>query len=837
LQFHDPKPFNGQAFWIWTRGGVTVPVHRPDSPYRTAYFRRGFDVADESAALTVHVSADSRYILYLNGEAVARGPAKGDIRHHFYDTVELGERLRPGRNVLAAVVVSYASSWPHPVQLGAPCSVMTVSGAFVLDGELVEAAGVRSLRTDSQWQALADISYGHGAAEGDDQVYAGLCERLDGRTYPRGWQLPDYEDESWEDAAVIAAAVRPDTVTDTPLPYRLIPRTIPQLEEVPERFAAVYAAGRARFGRAGNDAIGSGGPFSIPAEGAGAGSPAEPGFEGARQADFTDGAGLAAVIADGGEAAVQARTRIAFVLDAGTLTTAFPVVRLEGGRDAVIRLTYAEAWTVDGVKSPDHRPDDGQIEGCQDRYTCGGGVQVYEPITWRTFRYVRVDIETADAPLILRGLSYRFTAYPFAEYARFACSGDEHGKIWDLSWRTVRLCAHETYEDCPYYEQLQYAGDTQAVMLYSGYVSGDWRLARQAVRHFDWSRGDDGLTASRYPSRVPQYIPSWSLLWCAMVRDYWFHTGDAQTAIACADGMQAALRWFAKYENGDGLLEALPYWQVVDWVKEWNSPPGYPPGADGGVSGIINLQYAFALRAAAEVTALAERGREDPVGAAVAAAYRIKADRICAKVAEICWFEEEGLFFDKPGGPEVSELGQAWAILAGAASAAQAKRMCAAIGTDRLAKATLYGRHYLFRALSKAGEYGKANGLFDWWRLMAQTDLTTWPEEPWLARSFCHAWSCTPLYEYLAEVLGIKPDAPGFDRVRIEPKPFGLTWAKGHVPTRHGDIGVAWRLEAGEFRVNVALPAGVSGTLRLPDGTETLLEPGEIAASCGGIDL
>jgi hypothetical protein len=115
---------------------------------------------------------------------------------------------------------------------------------------------------------------------------------------------------------------------------------------------------------------------------------------------------------------------------------------------------------------------------------------------------------------------------------------------------------------------------------------------------------------------------------------------------------------------------------------------------------------------------------------------------------------------------------------------------------------------------------------------MADTDLTTWPEEPWLARSFCHAWSCTPLYEYLAEVLGVKPAAPGFARVRIEPRTFGLTWADGRVPTAYGDIEVCWRLEEGEFRVKTIVPEGVSGVLRLPDGTELAIEAGERTASC-----
>ncbi len=753
-------PFNGCSHWIWADGGVSEPVHCRNSPYRIAYFRRVFDVLDEADTLTVHVSADSRYILYLNGKVVSRGPAKGDIRHQFYDTVKLDGKLIKGRNVLAAVVISYASSWPHPGAIGAPCSIMTVSNAFVLDGVLKGSAGIRDLHTNEQWKSLSDIAYGHTVSEEDDQAYAGLCEELDGRVYPWGWQNIEYDDSSWVKARKIAAAVRPDNVTDSPLPYRLVPRMIPFLEEKSMCFSDIYSNNNEFNGLLSGKAL-----------------------------------------------TVDSSSRVSFILDSGNLSTAFPTLRVNNGLGSVIKLTYAEAWTADGKKCAYHQPDGGHITGCHDSYICGMNDQLYEPMNWRTFRYIKVDINTGDIPLTISGISYRFTGYPFEEKAEFFCSDEECGKIWDISWRTMRLCSHETYEDCPYYEQMQYAGDTQAEILYSGYVSGDWRLGRQAIYHFNWSRGYDGLTASRYPSRVPQFIPSWSLLWCVMTREYWWHTGDIDTVHACMDGLISNLQWFEKHENADGLLEALPYWKVVDWVKEWKNPMGYPPGIEGGVSAIINLQYAYALKSVAELCDITGTAHH----------YRRKAIHICSILAESCWNEEEGLFFDKPGGPEVSELGQAWAILADAVSDDQAKRICDRIGSDKLSKATLYGRYYLFRALSKAGQYAKAYDLFDWWRMMSRTDLTTWPEEPWLARSFCHAWSCAPLYEYLAEILGIKPAAPGFSQVVIEPKPLGFSWARGGIPTVNGDISVKWNIVDNNFNLEVVVPYGIHGTIILPD--------------------
>ena len=102
-------PFDGMASWVW-HGGVAEPRQPRRSPCRTAYFRRRFSVPESGCRLTVHASADSRYIPYPNGAPDSRGPAKGDIEHQFYDTVALDGLLVPGDNVLAAMVVSYAAS-------------------------------------------------------------------------------------------------------------------------------------------------------------------------------------------------------------------------------------------------------------------------------------------------------------------------------------------------------------------------------------------------------------------------------------------------------------------------------------------------------------------------------------------------------------------------------------------------------------------------------------------------------------------------------------------------------------------------------------------------------
>ena len=763
-------PFDGDAHWIWCRGGVTNPPNHEDSPFRTCLFRRTVELPAD-ATIELYVSADTEYVLYCNGERIRHGPAKGDVAHQMYDPITLDEELQAGENVLAAVVVSYAPSWD-----GGPTSRMSAANAFVVDGvATVDDEVVRTIPSDDRWQVTPATGYGHEPRTTRDRL-AGADERVDGRLLPTGWTDVGFDDAHWEAATAIAPAVRRDADTRWQgVPYRLVERLIPPLEERSDRFAAVYQTDDAH-----DD--------------------------------------VAALIAGEGELTVPADTTTTFLLDAGEVTTGYPILEVTGGRGASVALTYGEALFVDGQKTPQHEPEHGEVVGHGDRYVAGGEDERYEPISWRAFRYVAVSIETNDEPLTVRDVRFRFTGYPFEERATFDCSAD-YDRLWDVAWRTVRRCSHETFEDCPYYEQLQYAGDTQPAMRFAGYVAGDWQLGRQAVYHFDWSRDETGLTKSRYPSRVPQKIPSWSLLWVRMVRDYWWFTGDEATVQDVIDGVDATLQWFHRRENAAGVVEALPHWQVVDWVPDWE-PRGIPPGAIGGVSAVINLQYAAVMRDAAELHELL--GNDER-----ATTYVTRADRVCAYVNETCWDEERGLYRDRPDGEEVSELGNAWAILAGAAADDRAAAVGRQLQSPALSPAAWYGRYYVFRAARVAGVYDEvAPGMIATYaERLEGTDLTTFPERYDDDSSYCHAWSAAPLYEFLGEVLGIKPAAPGFEQIRVEPQLLEFEAAAGSVPIgEDATVDVEWERADGELAVDLRTPVGVGGELVFPDGSSVAID-------------
>ena len=136
----------------------------------------------------------------------------------------------------------------------------------------------------------------------------------------------------------------------------------------------------------------------------------------------------------------------------------------------------------------------------------------------------------------------------------------ELGEILSVGWRTARLCAHESYMDCPYYEQLQYFGDTRIQAMVTLYNSRDDRLVRNAINNGRQSVITDGITMSRYPTNLHQFIPPYSIWWIATVHDYWMHRDDEEYIAAQLPYVRMILGYYERYLREDSSLARIPYW-------------------------------------------------------------------------------------------------------------------------------------------------------------------------------------------------------------------------------------------------------------------------------------
>ena len=761
-----------RAFWI-------APSDVPSDSFVVFHARRVFSLSSSPRRFVIHVSADNRYRLYVNGVAVSSGPQRSDVAHWRYETVDLAPQLHVGRNVLAAVVWNWGAA--RPVAQHSHRSGFLVQGSGGSESALVNSGPGWRLLVDSAYRPIVITN---ATVAG---YYAGPPgEAVDARSYPWGWEGLEYDDSAWPTvvapkpngpAAPLAAFERPPAggivgvarrrasigpTTGEIYGWQLEPRSIPPMDESVQRLTSVRRA----------------------------------------TGVTTDGSFLRAA----GDLVVPAHTNASLLFDQSHTTNAYPVMETSGGAGSRVTMTYAEAL-VDSAGRKGNRNDvEGRfIRGVHDVFMPDGGAhRVFQPLYWRSFRYIQLDVTTGDAPLVVHDVHGIFTGYPLRERARFASDAAWLDDVWRMDWNGARIGAFETFMDTPYYEQLQYVGDTRVQALISLYMSGDDRLVRQAIDHFDVSRIPEGLTTSRYPSALPQIIPPFSLIYVLMVADYDRHRDDVAFVRQRLAGIRGILDWYAERIDSTGMLGPMPYWNYLDWANRWDG--GVPPGAIDGHSAAIALLYAYALSRAS--------GLEAHVGAAaMAAEYRRRAARVLAATRARAWDPRRRLFRDAPEDSAYSQQTNVLAVLAGAVSAAERRALMERVLTDTsLTKATYYFSFYLFDALRAAGLADRLIEEMEPWREMLRLGLTSTPENPEPTRSDSHAWAAHPNYFLLSTVLGVQPGAAGFRTVRVAPALGPLQRAEGRVPHPRGDIDVLFRrVGRSGLHAVVTLPMGLSG--------------------------
>ena len=747
-------------------GGGASWVAVPDAPareYGVYHFRRSFELTGKPASFVVNVSADNRYKLYVNGEEAAVGPARGDLLNWRYDPVDIAKYLRTGRNTLAAVVWNFAEL--------APVAQITRQTGFLVQGA---SAAERAADTGPNWKCVRDAAYApipfpRGFQYG--YYVVGPGDRVDANLYPWGWEKPDFDDSAWKPARSIGRPAPRGTAVEED--WWLVPRSIPMVELQPERGGTVRRS-------------------------AGATPPAS-------------------FLAQPAPFAIPAHTKAVILLDRTHLTTAYPELVVSGGKGALVTLQYAETMRAIGQRDPGNRNEvEGkEMQGNYDQFLPDGGAgRVFSTLWWRTWRYLELRVETKDDPLTVEDFRSLYTGYPFERKARFDSDSSELQTMLDLGWRTARLCAHETYVDCPYYEQLQYNGDTRVQALISLYNTGDARLMRNAIELMDGSRVGDLITLSRAPSSVAQYIPGYSLWWIGMVHDYWMYQDDPAFVARMLPGVRANLAWFARLQKPSGSLGPVPYWNQVETSRRAQ------PGVDEPGWAPIDLQLLLAYQWAAELeSALGLPG--------LAQDYRKSAEQLARAIETNYLDQSRRLFAETPDRKLFSQAANSLAILAGLVKPAEARAWADRMLDDpEIQKPGLYFRYYLHAAVNAAGAGDRFLDLLDPWRRMLALGFTTWGEFDRVdTRSDCHAWSASPNIEVFRTILGIDSAAPGFKRVLVRPFLGKLTRASGAIPHPRGEVAVDLALRDGKLNAVVSLPADVQGDF-VWQGERQPLHPG-----------
>ncbi len=768
----NPKWTNG----FWHARWIADPV-ASGTQFGVYHFRKTVDFKEKPGKFIIHVTADNRYRLFVNGKSIGTGPARSDLANWNFETYDISPFLKEGTNVIAATVWNFGEYRPY--------SQISFETGFLLQGETDKE---EILNTNKSWKVYHNKGYAPlPVNKGALQAYFVTAEgeAVQGDQYPWGFEQAVYTDTDWPQAKELWYGAKSRSY-GTDGNWHLVPRSIPLLEETKQKHLSV------------------------------------------REKDPQTGNWGKPVFDKNNSYLVPANSNRTYLIDQGTLTNAYPVINLSGGKNARIRMSYAEAL-FDSARNKGNRNvvDGKHMIGFGDEYTAEGGKdRSYSPLFFRTYRYLLLEVTTAAEAITINDLYSYFTGYPFQERATFNSDQPLLKEIWNTGWRTARLCAADSYFDCPYYEQLQYVGDTRIQAMISLYVSGDDRLMRKAITDLSHSFIPEGLTQSRYPSRDLQVIPTFSLWWVCMIHDYWMHRTDDAFVKAQLKGVKDVLGWYQQKLDQESVLGPLSWWQFTDWSWPWKDSielGGVPPGASHGGSSIISLQYAYTLQRAAAL--FRNYGMQTE-----AIASEQLSSKIRKAVVATCWDPVRKMLADTKAKTSFSQHANIMAVLTDAIPAEQQGPLLDRILAEKnITQATYYFRFYLFEALQKTGKGDLFIPQLKPWEDMLQRGLSTFAEEADPTRSDCHAWSASPNYELLSLVCGVRPSSPGFKTVTIRPALGEMKNCKGVVPVANGLIEVEYTVTGNNLAARITLPKGTTGklvwkskTVLLHEGTQSL---------------
>ncbi|MFJ8828466.1 hypothetical protein [Micromonospora aurantiaca] len=746
------RPWTGR--WIWCqdtgirRTGEFQSIPEVDERVhdRRVLFRREFTLDRVPGRAPMRITADSRYVLWVNGVELARGPARSHPRRLLHDTVDAAPALRPGVNVVGVLVRFYGepTAWWMP-------AVPTFShGAGVLVAEVDLPGGV--LGTDRTWRCRVSDAWTRQRPSGLGQARP---EVLDGRRLDPEWLRPGHPDEGWSAPRVVTAlhlggigrAVPP---TD---PYGPMPPRVTAPPAVTPRTPAGLR--RHRPGTPGE-------PVTLPLT----------------------------VDLDAGSPEV-------LTADFGRVVAGTLALRLTGPAGVVVDGSLGERLDGEGVPAPPSAAFSYTLRGHADTFETadpGGG-------RYAVLRLTGSGRVTVDAVTVSERLRPR-PAGPF-----FTCSDPLLDEIHRVGLRTVDLTAQDAYIDCPTREQRAWTGDSVVHQAVDLVTNPDWRLARWHPR-LAAVPGPDGLlpmaVACDFEHRATTTIPDWSLHWIRSVRNLWWWAGDRDEVAALLPVAEGVLRWFAEFAR-DGLLTDVTGWVLLDWA----SVQGRGAGAVlNGLWGRALTDFAEmaawlgdhgrARWARAQHRHLAEAYRIffDPARGG----YRDWAHDGVAGPG----LSDHAAAAAVVGGlvPAASRAAVLRFLLAREDRVTSAwsfgvMPLRAAMGppppdwdVDRqVVAAQPFFRYVVHDAVAALGGAEHVARLCRDWRALLTEESDTWPET-WSGGSLCHGWSATPSRDLPLYTLGAGPAAPGFARARVAPRLGDLDWARGAVPTPHGLLTV-----------------------------------------------
>jgi hypothetical protein len=789
------ETFFDSASWIWRK-------QPEDTEHQYVCFRKKFSASGNTAG-SLYISADTDFVAYLNGCEIGRGQFSDYPEEKTYSEFQSENLLHPGENVLCVLAYYCGADWFSTYRKGRAGIIVSLKYD---DRELV---------SDGTWKCIQSPAFQSG---GMPRLPLGFVTCFDARK-DSDWTSRDFDDSSWPEVEIRSGttdgfwkklSVRPvpPLTMSRRIPVQIVMRGVILRRKELETFADTVVHDLMEHY-----------PLLF------------------REAGY-DYSKTTFPVLDG-----TPQHELMFELPEAPMNGIFIIADLGAENAGLIDIELAaSAGTVIDISHGEHLFD-GKVRNLignrhfTDRYVCKEGLNSYlMPFRRIGGRYIQLNITNMKSPVSVRYVGIRPLSLTLPPRGYFRSGDTLADRTNEIGIRTLELCMHEHYEDCPWREQGLFAYDSRNQMLYGYYVWGNYDFAAVSLDLLGRGLRPDGLLEFNAPAAFPFTIPIFSFVWVSEINEHWLHSGSDAVFRKFDSQIELMIgKILELHDSANGLYRLNPdktVWHFYEWA----------PGLSARGSGEDEYHAPYNLYFLEMLSSYAEMLQRSGQNYRASRYFKLAAELKDAININF-WDSSRNCYATKMIGNELREYHehiQFLAIYNKIVPMGKLPSMLETVFNGRLEGISFSAMLYMLTSLmplsTETRTYAAAmlKRNFDPIVLSGATSLWETGEganHSGGAGSLCHAWSSLPVYYHHAWVLGIRPIEPGFKKFLISPFAGNFNAVKGSVATPSGFICVEWRKSENGLHLTVTGPETLTPVLA------PLEESPVIAATYNGISL
>ena len=723
-------------------------------------FRKTVELKEQPQSALLRLFADSRYILWINGEYVDRGPCRFDPIGPEYDTLDVTKFFKPGANSIVVLVHHYHDGKPQDNGDEFSGRIMRHQPGLTSMLELTNPNGTtQNIRTDATWRVSSQNRFGPSGIS-----WTSIPDNMDARRDSGDWTTATFDDAAWQKAVPIEGKQWGP----------LSPRRTPLLREIEVGPLCVV---QEKFGTANAQVLTD-----------------KPRLESRLPLELTAGSQV--------------------VIDAGQFVQAYAQIVMDADEASQLEFEYVQSFFSTGNKPT-------VMHAGVSRYTTKKGQQTFTGGDTFGFRYMVIRCTSGKVKLL--GVKIVNRLYPFDVVGRFDSNDKLLNDTWQMGVRTVQACSEDAYVDCASRERAEWLADgvmneypiSRLTMAGPGRDGkphwSDPRLFGSMLRHIGQSVQPDGRVKAHHPSNrwdIHGFIDDYACVWIHGVRIWADNTGDLELVRETWPAVTAQLKWFLYRRTERGLVKGREF--VF---------PGNPLCYQVCEGATLNAFMVRALADAAELARLLSHPKQQHEYAEASRAIReaINTHLWDEKAGTYHGAIKDGhktpptvhaagicLYFDVMPSDRRKQV-ESWFL------ANIDKENCAPFQYS-------YFHEVLANIDSDAADLKAIELIRRRWEPMTRFETGT-AGEGFGPGENCHNMGATPVLYLSRHVLGVQVDWPVANRrLVIKPHLADLKRVEGIVVTEFGPVSVCWNRsnEDGQLQFEVEVPTGVTARVLVP---------------------